>query len=91
MSLVTRQYFDCRRYIKPGDRVEFNSMWGCSSSDDVARRNPSVYSGNVTKVYERFVMVKLKRVEECVNRCDILSINGKKVTGVSFRHCEVRI
>lgn len=90
MDFGNRKYFDCRRYVRPGDRIQIKSMWSCDGTDDVSRRNSIMARGIVTAVYERFVKVRLKRVEECVNRNDIFSVNGMRVKGGNFRHFEVR-
>lgn len=71
--------FDCRKYVKPGDKIYFHSMWLCTSVDNVQRREPIPAHGIVVGVYEAFVRVKLRRVTECVNRWDIIDINGKHV------------
>lgn len=71
--------FDLRRHVKIGDRILFNSMWRCENACDVGRYDMAPYEADVVAVYERFCMVQLKRLVECVNRWDILQVNGKTV------------
>lgn len=78
---VKAELFDCRRYVKVGDTVKYESMMGCNSTDDVSRLNPKPYTGTVVGVYEKFILVKLRKVVEHCNRHDILELNGKKVSG----------
>jgi len=78
---VSEELFDCRKYIKIGDIVKFESMQGCSKIDDVLRHCSKPYTGVVVKVYEKFIFVKLRKIVECCNRHDILELNGHKVKG----------
>lgn len=75
------ELFDCRLHIKIGDTVTYESMMGCNNTDDVCRSNPRPYTGTVVGVYEKFVLVKLRKVVKHCNRHDILELNGKKVSG----------
>ena len=72
--------FDCRRFIRPGDTIQYESIKCCDRPEDVDRHSSTIpYEGYVLGVYEKFVIVKLKRITECVNRWDIRRINGKTV------------
>lgn len=82
--------YDCRRYIKPGDHVIVDSMWCCDQSMDSQRHDAIPHAGTVVAVYEKFIRVKLRRVTECVNRWDILELNGRDVMNGRFSGHEVR-
>lgn len=71
--------FDCRHYILPGDRIQYDSMKACDSANNVDRYTPIKYEATVVSVYETFVIVKLKKVYECVNRWDISKINDRSI------------
>lgn len=68
--------FDCRKYIKPGDRICYDSMFACPNADKVQRHESIPHRATVTAVYEAFVAVRLRKVTETVNRWDIISVNG---------------
>lgn len=87
MDLNNQHEFDCRRYIKPGDVIKFDSMWGCELLTS-SKHGMTVSSGRAVKMCERFVFVKLRNVTECVNRWAIRSINGKKINNGCFRYFE---
>ena len=70
-------YFDCRRYIKPGDLIWYDSMFACPTADKVARHDSIPHCAMVVAVYEKLVKVKLRKTTECVNRWNIISVNGK--------------
>ncbi len=81
-----RSRFDCRRYVKPGDRVRFASMWCCDKADDYSGRISGLpYVGTAVSVHERFIFVRLKSVIECVNRWDICTVNGREVRNGCFK------
>jgi hypothetical protein len=69
--------FDLRQRIRPGDTVRGWSMKACDTEDQVTRKEPILAEGIVLAVYERFVLVRLKRVRDCFNRHDIANVNGK--------------
>lgn len=72
--------FDCRRYIVPGDYVDYGSMKACDEAQQIDRRvSPVPCHTEVKAVYAAFVVVRLKKVTECVNRWDIQKINGTPV------------
>lgn len=73
--------FDCREYIKPGDLIQFDSMFACPTADNVARHESIVSCGTVVAVYESFVIVKLRKIVEGVNRWNIRTVNNRKVSG----------
>jgi hypothetical protein len=68
--------FDCRRYIKPGDAVKFHH----DNKDN--ELSDGIFS--VLEVYEQFVVLKGNRTNITVNRWDIESVNGYKITGGCF-------
>lgn len=72
-----RKYFDCRRYIRPGDRVAYRSIW-CDTAKGDADATP--VPGIVIAVYPKFVMVITPGgLIEGVNRWNIRQLNGRKV------------
>ena len=80
-NLVDIKKFDLRKHLAVGDRIVFHSFFAADTIDD-ALRSPSasiVYTGTVTAIYKKFCYVKLKHIEECVNRWDIISVNGVQV------------
>ncbi len=82
---MERRYFDCRRYIKPGDIIEYGSVWGCEGIETVGwRRDQLMWRGRVVKVYEKFIFVKLKNVTEGLNRWNIHTLNGRRVKNDCF-------
>lgn len=83
-----RKLFDCRRYIKPGDIVEFDSAWWCNQVSGTGGHNMIRCRGTAVRAYPEFVLVKLRHVTECVNRWDIHSVNGKHVVNGCFKGCE---
>ena len=74
-----KEWFDCRKHIRPGDVIRCHSMKACDTYDQVLRSGTIQTDALVLGVYESFVMVKLKRVTECINRWDIIKINGRPV------------
>ncbi len=89
---MDEKYFDCRRYIRPGDRVVIDSVWCCDRVViDSAHRHQMPSCGMVVAVYRKFIRVKLKKVTECVNRWDILELNGRDVMNGCFAGHKVRI
>lgn len=68
--------FDCRRYIKPGDAVKFHYDNKDSEISD------GLFS--VKEVYEQFVILSGNYTNITVNRWDIESVNGHKITGGCF-------
>jgi hypothetical protein len=68
--------FDCRRYIKPGDAVKFHYDNKDSEISD------GLFS--VKEVYEQFVILSGNYTNITVNRWDIESVNGYKITGGCF-------
>lgn len=71
--------FDCRHYILPGDIIQYESMKACDGVNNVDRYTSIRYEAPVVAVHEQFVIVKLKRIYECVNRWDISKINGRSI------------
>ena len=88
MDLSNRHELDCRRYIKPGDVIQFGSMYVCECVDEAAHRNICRAQGRAVRAFEQFVYVKLRNVKGCVNRWRIRSISGKKVSNGCFRYLE---
>ena len=73
------RYYDCRRYIAPGDRIKYFSEWKDAKFDKY--RVPVV--GLVVSVYRKFVMVLTPNgLVEGVNRWDIFSVGGMRVSDV---------
>ena len=72
------EQFDCRRYIKAGDRIAFDSYKECFSMDQVDRHSATIGAdGKVVEVYKSFVIVRLRRgVLEPVSRWNIHKVNG---------------
>lgn len=72
------EQFDCRRYIKAGDRIAFDSYKECFSTDQVDRHSATIGAdGKVVEVYKSFVIVRLRRgVLESVSRWNIHKVNG---------------
>ena len=68
--------FDLRRFVKPGDEIQYESEWKCDKAAEVQRRDPIIHTAKVVEVYPRFCFVQLKQVKEGVNRWDIRSVNG---------------
>ncbi len=63
--------------IKPGDKISFNSYGACNNTTQL---NSTIRAtGNVLKVYPRYVLVILKIARECV-MCDSIG----KVNGISW-------
>ena len=64
--------------IKPGDKVFFHSYGACNSASQLCRSCSSAVpaTGTVLKVYPRYVLVKLKKVRECVMWDSIAKVNG---------------
>lgn len=72
------EQFDCRRYIKAGDRIAFDSYKECFNMDQVDRHSATIGAdGKVVEVYKSFVIVSLRRgVLESVGRWNIHKVNG---------------
>lgn len=75
---IAAHYFDCRRYIKQGDSVEYY----------IEAKEADIFNGiaKVKKTYERFVILSGRHTDITVNRWDIESVNGKGVTGGCFKN-----
>ena len=71
--------FDCRRYIVPGDIIQFDSWKACETVNNVDRYTSIKVEAPVVDVYENFVVVNLKKIRDCVNRWDISKINGRSI------------
>jgi hypothetical protein len=84
-SGIRKEAFDLRKHIGPGDTVRGWSMKACDTEDQVQQKEPIQADGIVLAVYERFVLVRLKRVRDCFNRHDIVSINGRAFGNPSGR------
>ena len=82
--------FDCRRYIRPGDVLTFESVWHCNETQDATGVLATPCKAIVEVVHERFVTVRLKRLAECVNRWDISAVNGLKMHGGCFAGMRVK-
>lgn len=82
--------FDCRRYVRPGDVITFTSSWHCNETQDATGVLLTPCKAIVSAVYERYVMVRLKRMTECVNRWDIQAVNGLRIHGGCFAGLAVR-
>ncbi len=64
--------------IKPGDKISFNSYGACNNTTQLCRSCSSAIPavGTVLRVYPRYVLVRLKRVRECVMWDSIAKLNG---------------
>ncbi len=71
------RYFDCRRYLKQGDAIEFH----------VDIKDAEVFDGiaKVKKVYKDFVILSGRKTDITVNRWGILAVNGRKIQGGCFK------
>ena len=67
--------FDCRRFIKPGDRVRF-----CEGMKEDDRRG--IFP--VKEVYEQFLVLRGKKTDITVNRWNVEAVNGFKIEGGCF-------
>lgn len=67
--------FDCRRFIKPGDKVSFSQGM---KEDDIKG------TLKVKRVYEQFVVLQSAYTEVTVNRWNIISVNGWHIDGGCF-------
>lgn len=68
IDALTREQADCRNHIKNGDQIDFD---GFDSTVCTETKH-----GRCIRVYRNFIVVRLKVVEETVNRWDIQSVNG---------------
>lgn len=73
----TRPYLttpDLREVIHPGDRITHRSTGEARTAAELARDIGVTVraTGTAVKVYPRFVMVKLKEIQEAANRWDII-------------------
>lgn len=68
--------FDCRRFIKPGDKVRY----------DLGMKDTEMNRGvlSVKRVYEQFVVLQGTHTDITVNRWDIDVANGYKIEGGCF-------
>jgi hypothetical protein len=76
-GVVPGRYFDCRRYLKQGDSVEF-----CMDGKDLEMFNGIA---KVRKVYKDFVILSGRYTDITVNRWSITAVNGRKTKGGCFR------
>ena len=67
--------FDCRRFVKPGDKVSFSQGM---KEDDIKG------TLKVKRVYEQFVVLQSTYTEVTVNRWNIISVNGWHIEGGCF-------
>lgn len=73
---LPERLFDCRRFVKPGDKVKyFVDAKDAGIFDAVA---------DVIAVFEKFLIVQGKHITICVNRWDIQNVNGISVNGGCF-------
>lgn len=70
-----KRLFDCRRYIKQGDKVSFSQGM---KEDDIKG------TLKVKRVYEQFVVLQSTYTEVTVNRWNIISVNGWHIEGGCF-------
>lgn len=89
-DLRNQWLFDCRRYIKPGDVITFPSAWHCNETQDATGVLLTPCKAIVEAVHERFVMVRLGHLTECVNRWDINAVNGLKMRAGCFAGMRVK-
>lgn len=76
----SKRYFDCRRYIKQGDSIEF--AFGEAKDADLYRG-----VAKCKRTFEHFVIVAGKNMDITVNRWNILHLNGHKVVAGCFANC----
>ena len=76
-DVMPGRYFDCRRYLKQGDSVEFH-MEG---------KDLEMFNGiaKVRQVYKDFVILSGRNTDITVNRWSIKAVNGRKIQGGCFR------
>lgn len=72
-----KRYFDCRRYIKQGDSIEF--AFGEIKDADLYRG-----IAKCKRAFEHFVIVAGKNMDITVNRWNIISVNGWHIEGGCF-------
>ena len=70
-----KRNFDCRRFIKSGDKVSFSQGM---KEDDIKG------TLKVKRVYEQFVVLQSTYTEVTVNRWNIISVNGWHIEGGCF-------
>lgn len=87
---MDESYFDCRRYVRPGDRVKVDSSWCCDAANNARRVLGTMYPAVVVAVYKKFIKVKLTKTIETINRWDIIELNGRDVMNGCFYGFEVR-
>ena len=75
-----KRVFDCRRYIKQGDLIEFR--FGEPKDYDM-------YQGiaKAKRSFECFVIVSGKNMDLHVSRWNIISLNGRRIEGGCFKNC----
>lgn len=68
----SKDVFDCRRYIKSGDAVTWH----------VDIKDIDLFSGlnKVVNVYEHFIIIKCEHIILTLNRWEIETVNGHKVS-----------
>lgn len=87
---MDEKYFDCRRYVRPGDHVMVDSSWCCEAANNGRRVLGTPWAATVVEVYEKFIRVKLKKTIETINRWDILELRGCDLMNGCFYGFEVR-
>jgi hypothetical protein len=77
-GIVHESCFDCRRYLKQGDVVNYY----------IEAKEADIYNGRlkVKKAYKYFVVLSGKHTDVWINRWDILAVNGKKIEGGCFKN-----
>lgn len=80
-GLTWGKHFDCTTHIKTGDIISYKPD----------KTDEDIYSGKgrAKKVYPYFVILDGNHTDITVNRWDIISVNGKKVTAGYFKVLEV--
>ena len=78
--LKLSEVFSMMKTIKPGDKVEFDSVGACNTATQANRNTAATIPATATveKVYPRYVRTRLKGgAAECVSWDSIRHLNGK--------------
>ena len=77
---VSAYYFDCRRYVRPGDIITY--CMGGKDTENVKGQ------GKVLRVYEQFVVLAGRYTNITVNRWSITAFNNHAMQGGCFKNFE---
>lgn len=84
MDLTPEKIESRMEFIKPGDKIRFDSQKECYVAEQVDRLSTIKATGTVIANYGGYLAVKLRRgVIEYVNYFGIESVNGKHFVGYS--------